>query len=276
MSLTYGSGPFGQRPAGRFNREITADGLLYLEESPKWIRARFASQTVADSRRPRLLHEHARLPVFYFPREDVRMDALRPSERRDRDPVKGEQSFFTLEVGGHVAEDAAWTFSGEPLLEDLIGFEWAAMDEWLEEEEPLHGHPRDPYSRIDVRESSRRVRVSIGGEVVAETRRAKALFEAGLPPRWYLPREDVRMELLEDSDSQTTCAYKGFASYWSVGEEDDIAWAYEDPLHDALPVKGRVAFFNERVDLEIDGEPQERPRTQWSRDQLRGASGPAS
>ena len=90
------------------------------------------------------------------------------------------------------------------------------------------------------------------------------LFEAGLPPRWYFPREDVRMDLLEDSDGQTTCAYKGFASYWSASEEDDITWTYLDPLHDALAVKGMIAF-NERVDLEVDRELTERPRTRWSR-----------
>jgi uncharacterized protein (DUF427 family) len=266
MSLTFGSGPLGQWPAGRFNREIDPEGLLYVEESPKWIRARFAGETVADSRRARIVHEHARLPVFYVPREDVRTDLLRPSGRTERDEVKGERSFFTLEGGGRSADDAAWEFSGEPLIEGLIAFEWGAMDEWLEEEEPLHGHTRDPYSRIDVRETSRQVRVSVGGEVVAETSRAKVLFEAGLPPRWYIPREDVRTELLEETDSQTTCAYKGFASYWSVGEEDDLVWTYRDPLHDALPIKDMLAFFNERVDLEIDGEPQDRPHTQWSRD----------
>ena len=264
MSLTYGSGPFGQHPAGRFNREIPTEGLLYLERSPKWIRARLGGETVVDSRSPRILHEHARLPVFYFPEQDVRAE-LRPSGRSEQDPVKGEQTFLTLELGGRVVDDAAWAFPGEPLLEGLVAFRWDAMDDWLEEDEPLHGHARDPYSRIDVRETTRHVRVSLHGELVAESRRAKVLFEAGLPPRWYLPREDVRMELLEDSDKQTTCAYKGFASYWSVGEEDDVAWTYLDPLHDAQPVQGMVAFFNERVDLEVDGEPQKRPQTQWSR-----------
>lgn len=266
MSLTHGSGPFGDRPAGRFNREIDLEGLFYVEESPKWIRARFAGETLVDSRNPRILHEHNRLPVFYFRPEDVRMDLLRESGRTETDPVKGERSFYTLEVDRRVVEDAASTFSGEPLIEGLVTFEFRAMDEWLEEEEKLVGHARDPYSRIDVRETSRQVRVSLGGEVVAESRRAKVLFEAGLPPRWYFPREDVRMDLLEDSDKQTTCAYKGFASYWSLGDEDDIAWTYLDPLHDALPVRDMVAFFNERVDLEVDGEKVERPHTQWSRD----------
>lgn len=236
MSLTKGSGPFGDRPAGRFNRDIDPAGLAYLERSPKWIRGRLDGETVVDSRHPRLLHEHDRLPVFWFPREDVRTELL----------------------GEHVHS------SDEPLLEGLVRVDWDAVDEWLEEEERLVGHPRDPYSRIDVRDTSRHVRVAVAGETVAESRRTKVLFEAGLPERWYFPREDVRMDLLEDSDRQTTCAYKGFASYWSVGGEDDIAWTYLDPLHDALPVKGMIAFFNERVELEVDGEPRERPRTQWS------------
>jgi uncharacterized protein (DUF427 family) len=100
---------------------------------------------------------------------------------------------------------------------------------------------------------------------VAESRRAKALFETGLPTRWYFPAEDVRTELLTESDTNTVCAYKGTASYWSVGDEDDIVWTYREPLHDALEVKDHLAFFNERVDLEVDGELEERPQTQWSR-----------
>jgi uncharacterized protein (DUF427 family) len=237
MSLTKGSGPFGGNPAGRFNREIDPAGLLYLEPSPKWIRARLGGETVVDSRNARLLHEHDRLPVFWFPEEDVRMDVL------------GESA--------HTSDD--------PLLEGLVRVDWDAVDEWLEENERLVGHPRDPYSRIDVRDTSRHVRVTIGGETVAESRRTRVLFEGGLPERWYFPREDVRTDLLEDSDKQTTCAYKGFASYWSVGDEEDIAWTYHDPLHDALQIKGLIAFFNERVDLEVDGERSEPPRTQWSR-----------
>jgi uncharacterized protein (DUF427 family) len=264
VSLTYGTGPFGQRPAGRFNREIPREGVLYVEELPRWVRARFAGQTVVDSKRPRLVHEHASLPVFHFAEKDVRMDLLRPSGRMETDEVKGERELLSLEVDGTVAEEAGWRY-GEGPLAGLLAFRWDAMDEWLEEDETLHGHARDPYSRIDVRDTSRQVRVSLDGEVLAETSRGKVLYEAGLPPRWYFPEEDVRMELLEPSDKQTTCAYKGHASYWSVGDEDDLVWTYRDPLHDALPVKDMLAFFNERVDLEIDGEKQERPRTQWSR-----------
>jgi uncharacterized protein (DUF427 family) len=265
VSLTYGTGPFGQRPAGRFNVELPREGILYVEELPRWVRTSFAGETVADSRHPRLVHEHAHLPFFAFPEEDVRLNLLRPTGRTEGDEVKGERELFSIVVGDRVAENAAWRYH-DGALAGLLAFDWNAMDEWLEEEERLHGHPQDPYSRIDVRRTSRHVRVSLDGEVLAESTRAKVLYEAGLPPRWYFPEEDVRMELLEPSESQTTCAYKGFASYWSVGGEDDLVWTYRDPLHDAIPVKDMLAFFNERVDIEIDGEPEERPRTQWSRD----------
>jgi uncharacterized protein (DUF427 family) len=264
VSLTYGTGPFGQRPAGRFNLEIPREGVLYVEEMSRWVRARLAGETVVDSKRPRLVHEHARLPVFHFAEEDVRMDLLRPSGRTEKDELKGERELLSLEADGEVAEDAGWRYRQGPLA-GLLAFRWDAMDAWLEEDETLHGHARDPYSRIDVRDTSRHVRVSLDGELLAETTRGKVLYEAGLPPRWYFPEEDVRMDLLEPSDSQTTCAYKGHASYWSVGDEDDLVWTYRDPLHDALPVKDMLAFFNERVDLEVDEEKQERPLTQWSR-----------
>jgi uncharacterized protein (DUF427 family) len=142
------------------------------------------------------------------------------------------------------------------------------MDEWYEEEEQVFVHPRDPYHRIDVLQSSRHVRVEVNGEVVAETQRPMVLFETGLPPRYYIPEEDIRMELLEESEETTRCPYKGVASYYSVevGDErvEDLVWYYPEPIPEAARIKGLLCFFNEKVDLEVDGEEQERPRTQWS------------
>ena len=144
--------------------------------------------------------------------------------------------------------------------------DFKAMDEWLEEDEPLIGHPRDPYHRLDVRRTSRHVRVSVDGRLVADSRRAYVLFEAGHPPRWYLPADDVRTDLLQGSEKTSVCAYKGVASYWSAGSEEDVVWTYREPLKDAMELSGYLCFFNERVDIEIDGEPEERPSTQWSPD----------
>ena len=226
MSLTFGTGPFGTSPAGRFNSEVPRDGVVYVERLERWIRARRGDETVVDSTRPRLVHEHGKLPVFWFPEDDVRLD-LAPAEAIHR--------------------------SDEELLSGLVSLDWHTMDEWLDEDEPILGHARDPYSRIDVRSSSRRVRVSLEGQELADTTRAKVLYEAGLRPRWYIPEEDVRMELLEPSDTRTTCAYKGHASYWSLGGEKDVVWTYREPLHDALPVKDMLCFYDERVRLEVEG-----------------------
>jgi uncharacterized protein (DUF427 family) len=238
------------------------------------VRAIFERETIVDSHRAKLLHESGRLPVYYFPEADVRVEFLEPSGRSEDDPRKGKASYWSLVVGERRAEDAAWSYVEPPesaaWLAGHYAFRWNDIDEWFAEEEQLFGHPRDPYSRIDVLKTARHVRVLRDGVLLAETRRAKALFETGLPTRWYIPPEDVRTELLSPSSTRTRCAYKGSAAYWSVqvGERliEDLVWTYAEPQHDAAPIRDYLCFFNERVDLEIDGERAERPQTQWSRD----------
>jgi uncharacterized protein (DUF427 family) len=273
MALTVGTGPFGQRPGGVFNFERQrTKGVIWFEDSPRRMRAVFNGETVVDSRHAKLLHEQNHLPIYYFPENEVRMDLLVPTDHHTHCPFKGDASYWTVRVGDREAENAAWSYP-EPLedappLAGYFAFYWQKMDAWYEEDELAIGHARDPYHRIDVLETSRHVRVLVNGEVVADTRRARVLFETGLPPRWYIPPEDVRSEFLVESDHHTVCAYKGEASYWSLraGDEleDDLVWFYEAPRHDAARVAGYLAFFNERADIEVDGELQERPVTQWS------------
>jgi uncharacterized protein (DUF427 family) len=273
MSLMTGTGPFGENHGGRFNFDVPrTSGVIYFEDSPRRIRARFAGETIVDSRNAKLLHEQRHLPVYYFPQEEVRMDLLEPTDHSSRCPFKGEASYWSVRVGERVAENAAWAYpdplDDAPPLTGYLAFYWHKMDEWFEEDEPAIVHARDPYHRVDVLDTSRRVRVSVNGEVVAETERGKVIFETGLPPRWYIPPEDVRSDVLVDSDKHTGCAYKGIASYKTVraggGEEEDVVWFYESPRREAEPIRGSLAFFNERVDIEVDGELQERPVTQWS------------
>ena len=222
MGLMTGSGPFGRDPAGAFNFEPPAPGrAVYLEPSPKRIRVVVAGETVADSRRAMLLHESGHQPIYYFPPEDVRADLLEPSDRHTHCPKKGEASYHSIRVGSDVVEAGAWYYpdpivEAPPLLGGLIAFYWNRMDHWYEEDEEVFGHPRDPYHRIDVLKTDRHVRVSLGGELLAESDRAMALFESNLPTRWYLPREDVGATL-SPSDTTTICPYKGTASYYSVG-----------------------------------------------------------
>ena len=275
MTLTLGTGPFGHTPAGAFNRPMPdTKGLIYLEPYVRRIRGRLGGETVVDSVQAKLLHEHAHLPVLYFPAADVRTDLLAPTEHTTHCPWKGDAAYWTLRAGGREAENAVWSYreplAGVAAIAGHYAFYAIAVDEWLEEDEPLLGHVRDPYHRVDVLETSRHVRVSLHGEPLAESGRARVLFETGLPPRWYLPAEDVRDELLEPSDTTSGCPYKGRARYHSVrlGDElvEDVAWVYDEPLHDADRVAGHVCFYNERVDLEIDGVAEGRPVTPFSKD----------
>jgi uncharacterized protein (DUF427 family) len=273
MSLTVGTGPFGKNPAGTFNFEVPRSaGVIYFEKSPRRIRGAFGGETIVDSRHAAILHEQNHLPVYYFPQEEVRMDLLVSTEHTSRCPFKGVASYWSIQVGNRISENAAWAYpepiEDAPSLAGYVAFYWNKLDEWFEEDEPAIVHARDPYHRIDILDTSRHVKVSVNGEPVAETRRARVLFETGLPPRWYFPPEDVRAETLVESDTQTGCAYKGFASYQSVrggdGLEEDLVWFYASPRPEAERIRGYLAFFNERVDLEIDGELQERPLTPWS------------
>jgi uncharacterized protein (DUF427 family) len=274
MTLTIGTGPFGDQSAGTFNFDPRAlqRHTLYFEDSPRRVRVMLAGETIADSRRVKLMHETGHLPVYYFPREDVRMELLEESEHTTHCPFKGEASYWSVKVGDKVSENAVWGYpepiDSAPPIAGYVAFYWNKMDAWYEEDEQVFVHPRDPYHRVDILESSRHVRVSINGEVVAETERPKVLFETGLPPRYYIPPEDVREDVLVESEKNTRCPYKGVASYWSVeagGERvENLIWYYPDPIPEAARIKGLLAFFNEKVDLEVDGEEQERPKTQWS------------
>jgi uncharacterized protein (DUF427 family) len=220
-----------------------------------------------------MLHEHGGLPIYLFPREAVRTYLLEASETRTSSENKGEARWWHLRLPGEaLVEDAAWEWHDPPPdappLARLLGFRWDALGRWFEEDEEAVVHARDPYHRVDVLDTSRRVRISLDGELLAETSRGKVIFETGLPPRWYVPLGDVREGLLVPSEKRTGCAYKGFASYWSVrvGErvERDLAWCYREPRRDVALIEGMIAFFNERVDIDLDGEHQTRPLTPWS------------
>jgi uncharacterized protein (DUF427 family) len=272
MGLMTGTGPLGLHPAGEFNFEPPPPGqALYLDPSPKRVRVVIADEVVADSRGAMLLHEGGNQPVYYFPPADVRQDLLEPSDTVTHCPKKGDASYHSIRVGERIVADAAWFYpepiAGAPPIGGLIAFYWNRVDHWLEEEEEVFFHPRDPYHRIDILPSSRRVRVLRKGTLLAESARATVLFETGLPPRWYLPREDIVVEL-RPSDHTTGCPYKGTASYFSVVVDGrvtpDIVWTYPDPRPEAARIAGLLAIYDERVDVELDGVPQERPESPWS------------
>jgi uncharacterized protein (DUF427 family) len=245
---------------------------IRVERWPRRVRAVIGDIAVADSTRVLLLLEKGHLPVYYFPADDVRTDLMEPTGKQTRCPYKGEASYWTVKAGDREVANAVWGYL-EPLPErtDIKGymaFYWDRVDSWWEEDDEVFVHPRDPYHRVDVLNSSRHVRVEIDGQTVAETRRPRLLFETNLPTRYYIPKVDVRMDLLQATDTSTVCPYKGQARYWrprsTEGSATDVAWSYPTPIPECPKIENLVAFFNERTDIYVDDELQPRPETPWS------------
>jgi len=245
------------------------DGV-HIEFSPRRVRAYFDNQVIADSQKVLLVFETKRPPVYWFPTADVRMEMLAPKEQ----PAAGAQGKvrWRSNAKASTADSLAWSYA-EPTgdlapLEDHIAFYWNAIDAWYEEDEQVFVHPRDPYTRVDTVRSSRRVRVEVDGKTIAETNRPVLLFETGLPTRYYIPKLDVRMDLLEATDTITHCPYKGDASYWNLRLGDttyrDFVWAYPRPIPEIPKIENLLCFYNEKVDLYVDGELQERPTTPFA------------
>ncbi len=248
---------------------------VVIESSPRRLRVVFNGETVADSSRMKMMHESRHLPVYYFPVDDVRMDLLGRTDHMTHCPHKGDASYWSVRVGDRVAENAMWSYEDPtdnvPDLKGLVAFYWGEMDHWYEEDEEIFVHARDPYRRIDTMPSSRHVQVRLGGEIVADTRRANFLFETSLPTRYYIPKEDVRTDLLTPSELKTGCPYKGKAQYYSVTVAgnlfEKIVWTYPEPVPECPKIKNLLCFFNEKVDsITVDSQEIPKQKTNWSDD----------
>lgn len=260
MTLTLSRGPLAARPAPGNYRIDGPAHRLFFDDFPRRVRARFAGETVLDTRRGKLLHETGLVPQLYVPWQDVRADLLARTDTRTHCPFKGDASYWALSAGERRADDAAWAYveplDGAAWLRDHVAFYWTSLDTWLDEDEEVRGHLRDPYHRVDVRAAAYRVRVVACGEIIAETTRPKVLSETGLPNRFYIHPEDVRREFLEESPKRTECPYKGSASYRSIRIGDafiaDAAWLYEAPLENAWKARGHLCFVADGVDVEVE------------------------
>lgn len=237
---------------------------IRVEMSPKRVRALVGGRTVFDTTAARLVWEKPYYPTYYVPRTDVSAKMRDNGETMTRDGL-GKGRVLDLYVEARALAGAAVVYDDGtvPELRDLVRPKWSAMDEWLEEDEPVYVHPRDPYKRVDILRSSRHVRVVVDGVTIAESRRPTLLFETGLPTRYYLPEADVRTDLLRPTNSVTRCPYKGNASWWSLEVHgtvhEDLVWMYRLPTPESHPIAGLMAFYDERVDLYVDDELQERP-----------------
>ncbi len=241
--------------------------VLEILESPRWVRVVFNGQTIANSRRVLLLRERNQMPVYYFPREDVDDQWLKRTDHTTTCPYKGQASYWTIKAGDRESENAVWSYT-HPLpaceqIKDYRAFYWDQVDHWYEEEEEVFKHPRDPFKRVDAIPSSRHVKIYLGGTLLADSHRPVLVFETGMPTRYYLPREDVRMEYLTPTNTHTVCPYKGTASYWSATVNDevhpDIVWGYPQPIPEIPKIRQLLCFYHEKVDqLVVDGTPVEK------------------
>jgi uncharacterized protein (DUF427 family) len=247
-----------------------ARGRVRVEPATKRVRIMLGGQVVADTTDAAYVWENPSYPQYYIPRRDVTPGALKETGTTSHSPSRGTAVHYSVHGGDHLAEDAAWCYRDSPLeaLRDRVRFDWGAMEAWFEEDEEVFVHPRSPYTRVDILRASRPVRIEVDGVVVAETTHPTFLFETGLPRRSYIPKLDVRMDLLDPTPSATMCPYKGTARYWSVRAggslHRDLAWSYVAPFRESAPIAGLVAFYDEKVDVFVDGELQARPRTHFS------------
>ena len=242
----------------------------HTEPVPRRIRAVLAGQTVLDTTGARYVWEWPGFPQYYVPLADVDRSTLL-DEGTTEETALGDVRHFGLRVEGATRPHAARVLGAAKVegLDDTVRFEWSALDAWFEEDEQVFVHPRSPYTRVDAVRSTRHLRVESKGIVLAESSSPVMVFETGLPTRYYLNRTDVDFTHLEPSDTVTSCPYKGTTTgYWSARIGDrvhpDVAWSYAFPTREVLPIAGLIAFYNEKVDLFLDGVALDRPRTHFS------------
>ncbi|MEP6954823.1 MAG: DUF427 domain-containing protein [Solirubrobacteraceae bacterium] len=241
----------------------------HVEPVPRRVRAKLGGDVVLDTIRALYVWEWPYYPQFYVPAEDVDPHALVDEEHVHR-TSRGTVARVGLRAGG-VERGGAGRRYLESRIDALVGrirFDWEALDAWYEEDEEVFVHPRNPYVRVDALRSRRSVRVELDGLVLAQSAAPVMVFETGLPTRYYVDPSDVDFASLRPSETVTSCPYKGrTTAYWSVQTAEelhaDLAWSYDFPTRQLLPVAGMVAFYNEQVDVFIDSERQQRPTTHF-------------
>jgi uncharacterized protein (DUF427 family) len=242
----------------------------HVEPVPRRIRAMLAGEVILDTTRALYVWEWPSYPQYYIPFGDVNTAYL-VDEQHLEQLKRGLAQRYGLLVGEVSRPKAARVYT-ESTVAGLTGtarFEWAALDSWLEEDEEVFVHPRNPYTRVDALRSTRHVRIELDGVVLADSSAPVMVFETGLPTRYYFNRSEVSFDHLVATDTVTSCPYKGMTSgYWSVrigGElHPDVAWAYDFPTREVSPIAGLVSFYNEIVDVVLDGELLPRPNTHFA------------
>jgi uncharacterized protein (DUF427 family) len=241
----------------------------HIEPVPRRIRAMLATEVVLDTTRALYVWEGPYYPQYYIPIADVNRSML-VDEQYTEHLRRGSARLHGLRVGDVARPRSARLYTEDVMdgLANTVRFDWDKLDAWFEEDEQVFVHPRNPYVRVDALRSTRRVRLELDGAVLAESSSPVMVFETGLSTRYYLNRTEVDFDLLVPSDTVTSCPYKGQTTgYWSVRLGDtthtDLAWAYDFPTRQLLPIAGMIAFYNEKVDITVDGELLPRPTTHF-------------
>jgi uncharacterized protein (DUF427 family) len=243
----------------------------HIEPSPRRVRGFLDNTLVFDTQHAWYVWEWEHYPQYYIPLADVRPDVLVDEDHPQR-LRRGTARRHGLRAGDIARPDSVSVYTDDAIagLANTVRFDWAALDAWYEEDEQVFVHPRDPYTRVDAVRSTRRVRIELDGVVLADSSSPVFVFETGLPTRYYLNRTEVDFTHLAPTDTETACPYKGRTTgYWSARIGDtahaDIAWTYDFPTRQLLPIAGLIAFYNERVDTILDGTPLDRPETHFSK-----------
>ncbi len=250
--------------------EEPVGGVPRMVPGHKWIRGMVNGQVVVDARAFTFVWEIPYWPTWFFRLEDLNGEL---KEANDAPPGHGDLAGaqrHDFHVAGMVLAGAAKRYPDSPSeeLRQLVTIDFAAVDRWFEEDVEVFVHPRSPFTRVDALASSRHVVVSIDDVVLADSHNPTMLFETGAPPRHYLPMTDVNLGLLEPSTTHSSCPYKGDARYWSVSIDDrverDIAWSYRTPMPEATPIAGLVCFYDEKLDVDVDGVRQPRVESHFA------------
>ncbi|MGC0363868.1 uncharacterized protein (DUF427 family) [Rhodococcus sp. 27YEA15] len=260
-------------PTALTRRHPVPPGEFTYEPSERRVRGTIGEHTVVESASPVLVWEPDQaVPGYVYPRADVHTELLTPTEAPAHGRHAGVRAWYDLELDGVTYPALAFEY-GVAGLEDYVGIDWfrrtePGVEHWYEEAEEVFRHPRDPYKRIDSLQSNRHVEVFIGGVKVADTRVPVLLFETRLPARYYIRQADVDFTHLRETTLSTTCPYKGDARYWTYENgdlvEENVVWSYPTPLASVANITDYVSFYNEIVDIVVDGEPVNRPESEFS------------
>ncbi|VDB94348.1 unnamed protein product [Peniophora sp. CBMAI 1063] len=233
----------------------------YSEDIVRRVRVLFGGKYVADAPRPKLVWEQSWYPLYYFPKDTVSKEYLSNAQKSS----DGSKVKHDLVVGSKTSQGAVTVFETGDFA-GYIRIAFDAADAWFEEDQRLYVHPKDPYKRAEVLPSSKHIRVEVDGVEVANTKSSQRLYETALPVRTYIPFTDVRVDLLSPSDEVSSCPYKGDANYFDInlpdgkGKKEGLAWYHKFAALESAPIAGLVAFYDEKVDVWVDGVKQERPK----------------